>query len=269
MNVFFMGATKFSYRCLQATLRAGCRVVGCAGTPEVFQISYAPRGVRNVNYFDFFKAARDLGLTCIPYQRDNVADFVRQVKPLEPDLILVAGWYYMVPKSLRAVAPKGALGLHGSLLPKFRGGAPLVWTMIHGEKVGGLSLFYLEDGVDTGDVVGQEAFAIEDHETIAHALAKMEDAAEKLILTYLPLLAQDRAPRIKQDHTQATQFPQRNPADGEIDWSKSPAEIRNFIRAQAKPYPGAFTRIGDKKVVIWDADVIEEAQAGETERRAG
>lgn len=252
-----MGATKFSRRCLQATLDAGCNVVGCATTPEIFRISYAPGGVRNVNYFDFAAEARALGIPCVPYDRNNTA-FLSEVKKLSPDLLLVAGWYYMVGRELRATAPLGAVGLHGSLLPKYRGGAPLVWTMIHGENKGGLSLFYLDDGVDTGDIIGQESFPIEENETIAHALAKMEDAAASLLGAYLPLLATGRAPRIPQDHNQATIFPQRTPNDGEIDWNKSPTEIRAFIRAQTRPYPGAYTRIGGKKVILWDADIIPE-----------
>lgn len=258
MKVFFMGATKFGMRCLQAVRRSGCRVIGCASTPEVFPISYAPAGVRNVNYFCFQDEAKQLGIPCVPYRREAVSEFVQQVKKLAPDIILVAGWYYMVPRSLREAAPKGAVGLHGSLLPKYRGGAPLVWTIINGEKVGGLSLFYLEDGVDTGDIIGQKRFPIEDHETIVHAMAKMEDAAETLILECFPPLARGKAPRIAQDHSKATSFPQRSPADGEIDWNKSPKEIRDFIRAQTRPYPGAFTRIHGKKVVIWDAEVIDE-----------
>lgn len=257
MNVFFMGATRFGMRCLQAVLRSGCRVVGCAGTPEVFPISYAPAGVRNVNYYCFQDEAAQLGISCIPYRREAIPEFIDAVKRLKPDIILVAGWYYMVTRTLRESAPKGAVGLHGSLLPKYRGGAPLVWTIIHGEKEGGLSLFYLEDGVDTGDVIGQERFPIESHETIADAMVKMETAAEHLIATNFPLLACNQAPRIVQDHSQATVFPQRSPSDGEIDWSKSPREIRDFIRAQTHPYPGAFTRIHGKKVVIWDAEIVD------------
>ena len=255
MKIFFLGATKFSSRCMRVAIDAGCSIVGCAGSPEVFPISYAPKGVRNINYFDFQASAHDLGVPCVPYQRDAVKEFIHEVERLEPDLILVAGWYYMVPRALREVAKKGAVGLHGSLLPKYRGGAPLVWALIHGESELGLSLFYLEDGVDTGDIIGQERFRISEHETIADAMKKMEDAAERLLITYLPLLAKDKAPRLPQDHSQATQFPQRSPQDGEIDWKKTPKEIRDFIRAQTKPYPGAFSTMDGRKITIWDADV--------------
>jgi methionyl-tRNA formyltransferase len=258
MRVFFMGATKFGHRCLNAALRAGQEIVGCASIPEVFQINYAPSGVRNVTYVDFTAVAKELRIPCVPYQRGQVKRFIEEVAQLRPDLILVAGWYYMVGKDLRTVAPKGAIGLHGSLLPKYRGGAPLVWSILNGEKEAGITLFYLEDGVDAGDIIGQERFRIKDDETIADALVMLEEAGERLLEQFLPLLEKGEAPRIPQDHSEATEYPQRSPADGEIDWSTSATEIRNFIRAQTRPYPGAFTRIAGKKVIIWDAEVLEE-----------
>jgi methionyl-tRNA formyltransferase len=236
------------------------RIVGCASTPELFQISYAPSGVKNVNYVDFSTIAKEIGVPCIPYERGQGKNFVREVARLKPDIILVAGWYYIVYRELRNVAPKGAIGLHGSLLPKYRGGAPLVWSIIKGEKEGGISLFYLDDGVDTGDIIGQASFPIEQRDTIADALIKLEDSAERLLERYLPLLAEGKAPRIPQNHSEATVYSQRSPADGEIDWSKPAKEIRDFIRAQTRPYPGAFTWIGGKKVILWDAVVLEEGE---------
>ncbi len=258
MKVFFMGATKFGHRCLEVVLRTGLEVVGCAYTPEVFQINYSPSGVKNVTYADFSAIAKELKVPCVSYERGKVKRFVEEVARLHPDLILVAGWYYMVGRELRSVATQGAVGLHGSLLPKYRGGAPLVWSMIHGEKEGGVTLFYLEDGVDAGDIIGQERFPIEEEDTIADALVKLEDAGQRLLERCLPLMKKEEAPRIPQNHAEATQYPQRSPADGEIDWSKPAGQIRDFIRGQTRPYPGAFTRIAGKKVIIWDAEVLDE-----------
>lgn len=257
MKVFFMGATKFGHRCLKTVLKAGMQVVGCAVTTEVFQISYAPSGVKNVTYVDFSVIAKELGIPGIPYERGRQSRFIEAVARLKPDLILVAGWYYMVSRELRNVAPKGAIGLHGSLLPKYRGGAPLVWAMINGEKETGVTLFYLEDGVDEGDILGQEAFSLAETDTIADALGKLEEAAQRVLERTLPLLASGRAPRVPQNHAEATVFPQRSPEDGAIDWSWSSKRIRDFIRAQTRPYPGAFTRIAGKKVILWDAEVLE------------
>ncbi len=262
MRVFLLGATRFSLRCLEAVREAGQEIVGCASTPEVFSISYAPGGVRNVNHVDFEAVARSHGFPAIPYRREAREEFRRAVAALQPDLLLAAGWYYLVDRRLRSVAPKGAVGLHGSLLPRYRGGAPLVWQIIRGEKTAGVTLFYLDDGVDTGDIVAAREFPIEERDTIADAMARMEAAAVELLREYLPRIAVGTAPRIPQDESRATVFPQRSPEDGEIDWSRPAEEIRNFIRAQTRPYPGAFTRIGGKKVIIWDADVLEEGEEG-------
>ncbi|MDP4092262.1 MAG: methionyl-tRNA formyltransferase [Bacillota bacterium] len=258
MKIFFMGATKFGFKCMLKAINLGFEIVGCAYTPKVFNISYAPKGVNNINYFDFAEAARQFNIPCISYDKDNIEDFNSRVKSLEPDLIIVAGWYYMLPKLLREIAPKGVIGLHASLLPRYRGGAPLVWAMINGEKYTGLSMFYISQGVDTGDIIGQESFEIGESDTIADLLVKTEAAAEVLLEKYLPLMATDKAPRIKQKESDVTIYPQRSPKDGEIDWSWEPQRIRNFIRAQTHPYPGAFTVISGKKIIIWDADIIEE-----------
>jgi methionyl-tRNA formyltransferase len=263
MKIFFMGTTKFSYQCFQTVIRSGNKIVGCAYVDKIFKISYAPTGVKNINYANFLEIARDLNIPCIPYQRNNIKAFIQQVTELAPDLILVAGWYYLVPRELRDIAPKGAIGLHGSLLPKYRGGAPLVWSIINGEKEGGISMFYLDDGVDTGDIIGQKTFSIKDDETIADVLIKLNKAAEQLLEEFLPLLAQDKAPRITQNHAEATVYPQRRPEDGKIDWSQSAKQIRDFIRAQTRPYPGAFTKIAGKKVIIWDASIFDEEELAE------
>jgi methionyl-tRNA formyltransferase len=258
MRVFFMGCTRFALRCFDTVRLAQQEIVGCATAPEVFEISYAPNGVKNVNYVDFAAVARRASVPSIPYDRKKPEEFCSRVSALHPDLIVVAGWYYLVSRELRNAARLGAIGLHGSLLPKHRGGAPLVWTIIHGEKVGGITLFHLDEGVDSGDIIGQQSFPIEEHETIADALQKLEDAGAALLEEFLPLLAEGRAPRIAQNHDQATYCPQRSPDDGEIDWTKSSKQIKDFIRAQTRPYPGAFIRIAGKKAIIWDADIVEE-----------
>jgi methionyl-tRNA formyltransferase len=122
-------------------------------------------------------------------------------------------------------------------------------------------LFHLEDDVDSGDIVAQVSFPIEEDDTCATTYEKASQASVQLLREYLPRLADGTAPRIPQDEGLATSFPQRKPEDGLIDWTRSPEEIRNFIRAQTKPYPGAFTYIGDKKVTIWDAYVSQEERS--------
>lgn len=255
MRVVFFGATELGYQCCLKVIDLHIPVVGIFTIPRTFTISYSKnQPVTNINYRDFHQLGEQLNIPVISVE-DKMINYLPQLEMLQPDLLLAIGWYYLIPRSLRQLATKGCVGIHASLLPKYRGGAPLVWAMINGEKETGVTLFYLEDGVDTGDIIAQEKFPIEETDNIKDVLEKATRASIRLIEKYIPMIAEGNAPRQPQDHSLATQFPQRKPSDGLIDWTWEPERIRNFIRAQTKPYPGAFTYIGNKKVTIWDADI--------------
>ena len=175
-----------------------------------------------------------------------------------PDLILVLGWYYMLPREVRHKAALGCMGVHASLLPKYRGWAPISWAIINGETETGISLFHLEDEVDSGDIVAQKGFAIDHEDTCASVYEKAVEASIRVLRECLPQIAAGQAPRVVQNADEASYFPRRWPEDGLIDWTMSAKEIHDFIRAQTKPYPGAFTYVDGKKVTIWDADVAED-----------
>lgn len=255
MRIVFFGATQLGYRCCEALLEMGQQVVGLFTIPREFPISYSPTApVSNVQFRDFHAlgAQHDIPVISVSGKMGSYHD---QLAALHPDLLVVVGWYYMIPASLRALAPLGCVGIHGSLLPKYRGGAPLVWALIEGEQEAGMSLFHFTDGVDDGDIVGQERFPIAPRDTIADLLIKGEAAAEQLIRECIPQMATGTAPRVPQDHAAATTWPQRRPDDGRIDWQWDAARIDRFIRAQTHPYPGAFTDIDGKRVRIWSADI--------------
>jgi methionyl-tRNA formyltransferase len=261
VRIVFFGASALGYRCCEALIAQGQDVVGLFTIPRDFAISYSPGApVRNVLHQDFHTlgSTHDIPVVTVEGRMHAFAD---QLAAMRPDLLLVVGWYYMIPAALRALAPVGCIGIHGSLLPKYRGGAPLVWAMINGETETGATLFHFADGIDDGDIVGQVAFPIASRDTIADLLAKTELASLELLTRYVPMLAAGTAPRHAQDHTRATVVPQRSPADGEIDWTWDAARIDRFIRAQTKPYPGAFTTISGKRVRIWSADIEQIEQA--------
>ena len=261
MRIVFFGASALGYRCCEQLIADGHQVVGLFTIPRDFRISYSPGApVRNVLHRDFHSLGEAHGIPVISVE-GRMASFADQLAALKPDLLVVVGWYYMVPASLRALAPLGCVGIHGSLLPRYRGGAPLVWALINGERETGMTLFHFTDGVDDGDIVGQIAFPVGTRDTIADLLAKGEAASLQLIVEYIPRFANGTAPRVPQDHSQATVVPQRSPDDGEIDWNWDAAHIDRFIRAQTRPYPGAFTVINGKRVRIWSADIeaIESA----------
>ena len=255
MRIVFFGASELGYHCCEKILAMKQNVVGIFTMPRIFNISYSPdKPVNNILHRDFYELGDKHGIPVVCVEKKMI-EYRDTLSSMHPDLILVIGWYYMIPKSIRDIAPLGCAGIHSSLLPKYRGGAPLVWAIINGEKEAGVSFFYMDEGVDTGDIIGQGAFSIEETDTIREVLLKAENAALHLLEEFIPKMAEGTAPRVQQNHNEASIFHQRTPEDGLIDWTWEKEKIQNFIRAQTRPYPGAYTIIGDKKVTIWDAKI--------------
>ncbi len=260
-----MGATELGWNCCRTLLEIGQEVVGIFSIPREFRISWSTTAVTNVQHksFDDIAAAHSIPIFYVTGKMSDPA-CREALQELRPDIIIVAGWYYMLPRSLRELAPQGAVGLHASLLPKYRGGAPLVWATINGETKTGVSFFYFADGVDEGDIIGQAGFDIDFEDSISDLVYKASQASVDLIRQYVPLLAAGKAPRLPQDHSQATLVPQRQPEDGIIDWRKlSARQAYDWVRAQSRPYPGAFTFLREEKVTIWKAGLAERSNQTE------
>lgn len=264
-----MGASELGWECCHTLFEMDQEIVGIFSVPREFRISWATAPVRNVRFRSFEDLASAHGVPLI-YVNKKMSDpeYKEMLQQLRPDILVVIGWYHMVPGSLRRLAPLGAVGIHASLLPRYRGGAPLVWSIINGETQTGVSLFQLTDGVDDGDLVGQESFPIAMEDDIASVVEKATIASVHLVREYIPRLATGRAPCYAQDHAQATVMPQRQPQDGLIDWQVlSSLEAYNRVRAQTRPYPGAFTYLGGEKLIVWKAALCDAvnhaAQAGE------
>jgi len=258
MKVLFFGASELGYDCCECVINAGADVVGIFTIPQQYSIKFRDArqriNLKNATFKDFNEIGNKYSIPVTTVE-GNVSHYCDYILELDPDLILVIGWYYMIPTSIIQLPPKGTIGIHASLLPKYRGNAPLVWAIINGEKETGISLFYFDEGVDTGDIIAQKKFEIADTDTIKEVLEKTKTCSKEILLQTMPLLKEGKAQRKVQDHSQATIFPKRTPADGAIDWSLPAKQIRDFIRAQTKPYPGAFAMINGKKITIWDADI--------------
>lgn len=258
MKIVFLGATDYSKQLLDVLISLpGIEICAIFGIPQKFKISYRSHEVENTNFADLSLIANEKK---IPFFEVNsvegkrLIDYKLFIKQFEPDVILLLGWYYMVPKSIRMLSKFGAWGIHASLLPKYAGGAPLVWAIIKGEKNTGVTLFRLADGVDDGDIISQKTIVIDDKDSIAEVYKKAKNASEEILrevfqknlhsLTFTP-----------QQKGILEIYPQRGPEDGRIDWNWDSKRIYNFIRAQSKPYPGAWTIIKEKKVTIWAASI--------------
>lgn len=253
MRVVFIGASSFGLKCLETIYQLpGLSIVGLITNPKNFSISYSEKPVTNVLHADFVAWASNHALPCFEMARTMHDESLHSwVRSLVPQLFVVVGWYHMVPKSLREIAP--AIGLHASLLPNYSGGAPLVWAMINGEDRTGITLFRMDDGVDSGPIVGQAEELIRNDDTIASLYARIEERGIELLRQHLPALAGGRAGFRVQEERGRRVFPQRSPADGWIDWNQDVVVIDRFIRAQTRPYPGAFTSLDGQPLSIWSA----------------
>lgn len=259
-KVVIFGCTKFSKDIIEFLIKENLvEIVGIVSSPEYFQISYSSTPVRNYNYSDLSKIQTNSSwhyLFANSLKKPNNL-LLNHLKNYSFDVILVVGWYFMVPSYIRQLANLGAWGIHSSLLPIYAGGAPLVWAMINGEKSTGVTLFRLDSGVDDGDIILQEEFKIEANDYISDLIFKSTKATKNLLRQTFNSF--DQICFKPQDKSLINPLPQRNPDDGLINLSWDYDRVSRFIRAQSRPYPGAFIIHDDKKKIIWN--IVDNQQS--------
>jgi methionyl-tRNA formyltransferase len=173
----------------------------------------------------------------------------------DPDIILVMAWQELLDPETLAIPEHGCVGRHLSLLPKRRGRAPVAWALIHGLERSGVSLFWLDEGVDTGDIVAQQEVEIGTEDEAHNLHEKMTDATVELLEKVTPQFEAAAFPRRSQDDERATYTHPRRPDMGLIDWSKSAPQLHDFVRGQTHPYPGAFTYYKMDRIRVWHASI--------------
>ena len=183
----------------------------------------------------------------------NLRENVALLRELAPDLLLSFYYRNMIREEVLGIPKLGALNLHGSFLPQYRGRVPVNWAVINGESETGATLHYMVQKPDAGDIVDQEKVAISFTDTALDVFNKVTQAAVTVLARSFVPLIEGRAPRAPMDLSRGSYFGGRRPADGLIDWHKSALEIYNLIRGVTHPYPGAFTNLNGKKIVIWSA----------------
>ena len=255
MKIVFMGTSSFGLECLQKLIAMKQDISAIYTLPSVINISWSKNPIHLATHKNFTHIAHTNSIPIIEV-KEKIKYYAQSIKSFSPNFILAAGWYYIIPKDILRIPDLGCGGIHASLLPRYRGGAPLSWAIINGERQTGVSLFYFAGGVDTGDIIGQKKISITERDTIQTVYKKAAKTALRLIEKYIPLIEQKKAPRIKQNDKLATFFPSRIPEDGIINWNKTSVEIYNWIRAQTKPYPGAFFYTPEKKkIIVWASKV--------------
>jgi len=191
------------------------------------------------------------------------SDLSSIVDIIRPDICLVCGYYFLIEAAMINKVPEGFVGLHASLLPKYRGNAPLVWAMISGERKSGVSLFFIDPGMDSGDVIQQEPFFIEQNDYIYDVLEKANSACVSLARYFIINIGHLKKTAKPQNEEEATYCAKRSESDGLVQWIGDAMDICNFIKAQSNPYPGAFTYTPrSQKVIIQKASVFQRPCLG-------
>ena len=191
--------------------------------------------------------------------------WVQKIRDLSPQMIFSFYYRNLVRSPILDIPPEGCLNLHGSLLPRYRGRVPINWVLVNGEKETGVTLHYMTPRPDDGDIVGQAGIEIAEDDTAASLHAKAATAAAGMLDEILPKLQTGKAPRVSQEHAQASYYGGRTPADGEIDWAMPAFKVRNLVRAVTRPFPGAFSHMGDRKCLFWAVTEVsweEDAKPG-------
>jgi len=229
-------------RCLKVLLSAGVEV------PLVVTTRDDPN---EIQWFDSaLRLAQEYGLPVITPDDMSSPELERMVTELRPDFVFSFYFRSMIGAPLLNAARLGALNIHGSLLPKFRGRAPVNWAILHGARETGATLHYMTARADAGDIVDQLAVPILENDEAREVFGKVTVAAEIILARSLPGLIAGTAPRLPQRLEDGKYYGRRRPEDGRIDWAASARDIHNLVRAVAPPFPGAFGQVDGQRWMI-------------------
>lgn len=233
-----MHAVVFAYHdvglnCLKALLTAGIQVD--------LVVTHQDDPNENVWFGSVAKLCQEKNIPYITPSATELVDLAPKLQALAPDYIFSFYYRYMIPAPILACAKIAALNMHGSLLPQYRGRAPVNWAILHGETQTGATLHIMEAKPDAGDIVGQSAVSIGPDETATDVFSKVSEAAVAVIHEVLPNLIKGNVPRKPNELQKGSYFGGRKPADGQIHWDQKAIQVHNLVRAVAPPYPGAFT----------------------------
>jgi len=211
---------------------------------------------RHSDYEDLRPLAEKSGIKVIEVSNINDHVNIETIAQYKPDYIFVIGWSQICCDDVLRIPRVGTIGYHPAPLPENRGRGVIPWTILQRRKITGSTLFWIDSGIDSGDILMQEFFPLADDETATTLTKKILASLDRKMRKVIPLLKSETAPRIPQDHTRATYCAKRVPADGLIDWREPAIDVWTLIRAVTRPYPGAFTFYKGRKLIIWEADYI-------------
>ncbi len=251
MRIVYMGTPQFAVGPLRALVAVGNELVGVVTRTD----KPAGRG-RGVVAPPVKIAAQELGLAVFQPKRVREPEFVEQLRALAPEAIVVAAYGQILPKDILSLPKFGCINIHASLLPLYRGAAPVHWAIIRGEGETGITIMQMDEGMDTGAVLVQERIPIEAKDTAGTLVEKLSALGSKMIASALPLIASGTLTPAAQDGSKATMAPILKKENGLIDWTLPAIEIHNRVRGLS-PWPGAYGFLDNKLVKIVATEVVD------------
>jgi methionyl-tRNA formyltransferase len=255
LRIVFMGSPRFAIPSLAILLQNGYEIVSVVTTPDKPQGRGQQVGQSPVKEFSL---SRNLPLLQPADLRDPA--FIKALRSLQPHVFVVVA-FRILPKEVYSIATRGAFNLHASLLPKYRGAAPINWAIIHGEKETGVTTFFLQEQVDTGSIILQARVAIGPDETAGELHDKLADVGAEIVLQTVRLIERGRAVVRPQDETQASVAPRIVKKDCRIPWDRSAQQVHNFVRGLS-PSPTAWTQHGETRLKLYRTRLVSANEFG-------
>ncbi|MEO1760658.1 MAG: methionyl-tRNA formyltransferase [Cyanobacteria bacterium J06629_18] len=252
MRVALVGAVDSTEIALEKLVEQGVPPVALFTLP-------LSKSERHSDFVHLKPLAQKYEVPVIEISNINSPEALDKIRFLQPDYLFVIGWSQICRQELLSIPRIGSIGCHPAPIPENRGRAVIPWTILQRRQDTAMSLFWLDKGVDSGDILMQDKFPVADDETASTLCDKHNNSLIKMFSEVIPLLKEGKEQRIKQDHSLATYCAKRGPDDGFIDWNLSAESIWTLIRAVTKPYPGAFSFYQGEKLTIWEADYIGDA----------
>lgn len=227
--------------------------------PVSMVFSLDERYAENVSgYYPLHELAEENNIPYRKFRRINDTEHINLIEDIEPDYIFVIGLSQLISRDIIRIARKGTVGFHPTPLPKYRGRAAIAWQVLLGVERSKSSLFFIDEGMDSGDIIAQEEYIIGDNDYAIDVLDKCREALRQLLRRALPQMKDGTITATTQNEAEATYLLKRTPEDGAINWNDPVEKIQRLIRAVSRPYPGAFSHYdGKHKVIIWRADYLE------------
>ena len=255
MRILFMGTPDFAEVSLEAVYNSGHEIIGAVTNPD----KPKGRGMKMIaSPVKEFALEKNIPIYQPLKIRNNI-EFIEEIKRLNPDVICVVAYGKILPKELLEIPKLGCINVHGSLLPKYRGAAPIQWAVLNGDKTTGITTMYMDEGMDTGDMILKQEVEIGKDETTGELWNRLSKIGGELLIETLKQLEQGIAPRIKQGE-EFTTAPMLDKEMAKIDWeNKTATEIKNLVRG-LNPIMGAYSYINGKKIKLWKVQHLEEEE---------